>query len=71
MSARVDERHIARGYDPYNSADQPHVMAASNLKRADERTTMVSHPALKTYSDVETDWMMRRAFKVLRLIRWI
>lgn len=28
MIAKLDERHVSRGYDPYNSADQPHVMRA-------------------------------------------
>lgn len=33
MIARVDERHVARGYDPYNSADQPHALRARKLKK--------------------------------------
>lgn len=33
IARHADERHIARGYDPYNSADQPWVMQLSHLKR--------------------------------------
>lgn len=33
MIATLDDRHIARGYDPYNSADQPWVMQLVNIKR--------------------------------------
>jgi hypothetical protein len=36
--ASVDERHIGRGYDPYNSADQPHVIADVNQKMIDRAT---------------------------------
>ena len=38
MISVLDERHIARGYDPYNSADQPHMIAAVNARRVDALT---------------------------------
>jgi len=44
--AVVDERHVARGYDPYNSADQPHIISARNLKRDMDRAALGLAPRL-------------------------
>ena len=42
MIARcVDERHVSRGYDPYNSADQVHLIAARNEKKLDRATDLM------------------------------
>ena len=49
MIAVLDERHVTRGYDPYNSADQPWVLAAMNARRR---------------RDKETDAMIRIGMKI-------
>ena len=50
MIARVNESHVGRGYDPYNSADQPYILAELSVKR---------------YNSM-VDSMMRRGFKYMR-----
>ena len=80
MISVLDERHIARGYDPYNSADQPWVMQLTNIKRkVKEATTPTKEQELafdlefyqrqsraaRNLSDAEIDSRIRRGFKYL------
>ena len=51
MIARVvDERHVSRGYDPYNSADQPHWLRQRTIAKA---------------CDEYVDELIRKGFRVL------
>ena len=63
MIATLDERHIARGYDPYNSADQPHVITSVNKKFA-RNTLPLAHPA-QALSDGEIDAKTTRGLRHL------
>jgi hypothetical protein len=63
--ASVDERHIGRGYDPYNSADQPWVLQLSRLKKDMQRAEQ-GLPPLGDYT--RFDAFARHAFKLLEKI---
>lgn len=71
MISTLDERHIARGYDPYNSADQPWVLQLVNYKREVKRlTTPTPAEMIRAYlrtnpTDTAIDAMMRRGFQHL------
>jgi len=54
--AVVDERHVARGYDPYNSADQPWALMLTNLKLRLRRCDL---------TDVECDDLLRKGMRHL------
>jgi hypothetical protein len=56
MIASVDERHIGRGYDPYNSADQPWVLMLTNLKLRLKRCDL---------TDEQCDALMRKGMRHL------
>jgi len=66
MISVLDERHIARGYDPYNSADQPWALQLLNLKREVKRlTTPTPLEMLSVWRDHEIDEKIRRGLKYL------
>lgn len=47
MIARVNEAHVSRGYDPYNSADQPRVLAEMSVKRFNARIDGIARRGFK------------------------
>jgi hypothetical protein len=56
MIARVNETHIGRGYDPYNSADQPWALMLTNLKLRLKRCDL---------TDEQCDALMRKGMRHL------